>query len=54
MCIRDRSLANTLQAVVRCESLEFGAVDTESPLASMSDLDGVSVSITEPPPREKK
>ena len=46
-------LANTLQAVIRCEELAFGAVDTASDLAGDSDLDDVSVAIVEPPPREK-
>jgi len=48
-----KGLANTLQAVIRCEKLAFGPVELESGLAAGSDLDGVSVAIVEPPPREK-
>ena len=46
------ALANSLQAVVRCVSLEFGAVDVRSELGAESDLPGVHVAIVAPPPRE--
>lgn len=47
-----RGLANTLQAVIRCEDLAFDSVG-EGDLCGDTDLDGVRVAISEPPPREK-
>ena len=48
-----KALANTLQAVVRCEELSFGAVDTSTELGANADLPGVQVAIVPPPPKVK-